>query len=175
MKPRRDEIDLRVGDGFGDIGKKLQPFRRATLEVPFGVAREQTAGFGEGGFVMQAGEDVEHFALRFGRVADAIGGDERQLQTAREFDGGLIARFFLAIEWRCSSTYTLSGPKMRDQALERFPVWFTRERAFFASGEAEQAFGEFSQIFGGGGGFVAGLRILVPARIFMRVIRRQRF
>ena len=86
---RRD--GLGVGDGFGDVGEELRHFRRA-FEMAFGVAREQAAGFGERGFVMQAGEDVEDFALGFRRVADAVGGDEGQLQSAGEIDGGLVAR-----------------------------------------------------------------------------------
>ena len=50
-----------------------------------------------GGFVADAGEDVERFA-RFGRgMADAIGGEERQAVTPREIDESLVARFFGAI------------------------------------------------------------------------------
>ena len=89
--------DLRVGDGFRNVGEKLRHFRGA-LEMALGIAREQAARFGQRGLVMQAGEDVEHFALRFRRVADAVGGDQGQLEAARELDGGLIARFFVAIE-----------------------------------------------------------------------------
>ena len=66
--------------------------------MALGIAREQAAGGGERAVMADAGEDVEHFALRRLRVADAIGGEQRQMQFARDFDRRLVARFFVAVE-----------------------------------------------------------------------------
>ena len=50
------------------------------------------------------------------------------------------------------------------EAVQRFGgvvvLEAARERTFVAAGEAEQAIGEFGEIFERGGGLVAGLRIL---------------
>ena len=131
--------------------------------MAFGIAREQTARLGERGFVMEAGEDVENFALDFRRVADAVGRDEGQLESAGEIDGGLIARFFLAIEMALQFDIDVAGSERAGEAGEGFGgvVVLQREgeRAFVASGEAEQAVGELGEIFKRGGRLIARLRI----------------
>ena len=45
-----------------------------------------------------AGENIEHFALPRQRVGNAVGRKQGQLQFSCDFDGGLIARFFVAAE-----------------------------------------------------------------------------
>ena len=41
----------------------------------------------------QASEDIQDFALHRERVAYAVGGKQRKMQTAREFNSGLVAAF----------------------------------------------------------------------------------
>ncbi len=83
---------LRVGDGFGQVGKEAGHFLRA-FQMPFGVDGKQAAGFGDCYFVADAGEDVEGFARLRSGVADAVGGEQRQMMAAREIDKRLIAGF----------------------------------------------------------------------------------
>ena len=59
---------------------------------------QQPPGSFQSHVIANAGEDVGHFPLRARRMADAIGGQQRQLQPARHFDHRLIARFFFTIE-----------------------------------------------------------------------------
>ncbi len=117
--------------------------------MALGVAREQAAGFGESGFVLEAGEDVEDFALGSGGVGNAVGGDEREMESAGEFDGGLVARFFVAIVMALEFDVYVAGSEDLDQAFDVAGVVFEieRERAFVASGEAEESFGEFLKVF----------------------------
>ena len=82
-----------VGDGFRQIRKKRGHLQRR-FQVAFAVAGEQAPGIGEHAVMAQAGEDIEDFALRGQRVANAIGGEQWKMQTAREFDGNLVAAFF---------------------------------------------------------------------------------
>ena len=88
---------LRVGNGLGDIGEKRRHFVRA-FQLPLGIARQQAACPVERGLVVEAGKDIQHLPLRFGRVTTAVGGDQGELQAAGEVHGGLIAGFFVAIE-----------------------------------------------------------------------------
>ena len=170
--------DFGVGDGFRDIGEKLRHFGRA-LEVAFGVAREQTAGFGERGFVMQAGEDIEHFALRSGGVADAVGGDQRQFETAREIDRGLIARFFFAIEMALEFDIDVARSEGAGEAGQRFGAFpfFSARASGPSSPPVRQSRPSANSVKSSkvAAGSWPGFGFFVPARSFMRVIRRLRF
>ena len=66
--------------------------------MALGIAGEKSSGGRERAVMADAGEDIEHFALRRLRVANAIGGEQRQIQFARDFEGRLVARFFFAAE-----------------------------------------------------------------------------
>src|SRR5438045_170361 len=48
--------------------------------------------------ITNAGEDVRDLALCARRVTDAIGGQQRELQTPRNSNQGMIACFFITIE-----------------------------------------------------------------------------
>ena len=60
-----------------------------------GVLFEQTAGLVDVGFVAGAGEDVHQRAIAGMCVADAVGGDDGELEGAGEAECGLIAGFLL--------------------------------------------------------------------------------
>ncbi len=130
--------------------------------MALGVARQQAAGFGQRGLVMQAGEDVQHLALHTGGVADAVGGDQRKLHAAREFHGGLIARFFVAVEMALQFDVNVVASEDARQAIQSFGrvavFQAACERAFVATSEADQPFGELSEVLERGGGPFAGLR-----------------
>ena len=97
VKLSRSEMARRVlAMASGDIGEELRHFGGG-CEMALGVARKQAAGLGEGGFVFEAGEDVEDFAAWLGGVSDSVGCDERKMERAGEIDGGLVARFLGAI------------------------------------------------------------------------------
>ena len=104
--------------------------------------------------VANAGEDVQHFALVRKRMADAIGGQQRQRQFARDLQRRLIARFFLAAEMPLQFDIDiLAAEKIAElqDALRRLlhpslPQRM-RQRPFFASGKADQAGGAAGDFF----------------------------
>ena len=77
--------------------------------MAFGIARKQTARFRKRFLVMQAGENIEHFALLFRGVADSVSGNERQLQRAGQFDSRLITCFFFAIKMALEFNINIAG------------------------------------------------------------------
>ena len=66
--------------------------------MALGIARQQASGGRQGAVMANAGEDVQHFALLWPRVADAVGREQRQGQFPCDFERRLIARFFRAAE-----------------------------------------------------------------------------
>ncbi len=81
----------RVGDGVGEVGEQTRHFG-GRLEVALGVFRKQAARRVERGLVADRGEDVKDLALGGGGVADAVGGEERNLPRAGPLDQRLVAR-----------------------------------------------------------------------------------
>ena len=93
-----------VGDRFGKVGEELRHFG-GSFEMALGVAGEQASGFGERRFVMEAGEDIEDFALEFCGVADSVGGDEGQVEGTRASSMAAWLRDSSSrSKWRWSST-----------------------------------------------------------------------
>jgi hypothetical protein len=68
----------RFGDRFGNIAKKPR-HRLGRFEIALGISRQQASGFRHGLFVANRGERVEKLALFRRRVANAVGGKQRQL------------------------------------------------------------------------------------------------
>ena len=100
-------------------------------------------------------------------MADAIGGQQRQRQFPRDFHGRLIARFFFAAEMPlqfdvdifaaeefAELLHALQSPARIPPCAERM-----RQRAFFASREANQAGGVLGDFFGA----KRGLRLFARA------------
>src|SRR5581483_4214342 len=86
-----------VGDGFREIGKETRHFFRR-FEVALGVARQKPAGSVENFVMAETGEYVENLARSGPGVAHTVGGEERKIERAGNFDGGLVAGFFCTIE-----------------------------------------------------------------------------
>ena len=95
LQARRERFG--VGDGFGEVGEKLGHLGGG-LQAALGVARQQAPGGGQGAVVVEAGEDVENFAAIRGGVGDAVGGQERQAEGARQRDRGLVPGLLAAVE-----------------------------------------------------------------------------
>ena len=68
--------------------------------------------------VPNRGEHVQDFAPLPGGIAHAIGRHERQAQTSRYPDGGLVARLFLAIEMPLKLHVDVAAPENLAQPLE---------------------------------------------------------
>ena len=85
------------------------------------------------------------------------------MRRPREFDGGLVAGFFGAVEVALEFNEDVAGAEGSDESVQRVGRRLCAkspgEGTFRAAGQADQAFGEFGKVGGGGGGFVAGLRV----------------
>ncbi len=123
--------------------------------MALGIAGEKASGSGEGAVMADAGEDVEDFALRRLRVANAVGREQRQFQLARDFDGGLVAGFLFAAEVALQFDIDIVTAEYFAELLDGCGRGFDSalsegvcERAFIASGEADEAGGAFGNFFG---------------------------
>ena len=121
--------------------------------MALGVARQQTSGSGQRAVISNGGEDVAKFALPRGRIADAIGRQQRELQRAGNFDGGAVARFLLAMKMALQFHIDIVVAENAGQAFHRAPRFFhaalsqrSGERAVIAAGEADQPAGMFLQL-----------------------------
>ena len=92
----------------------------------------------------QAGEDIEDFTLRGNGVGDAVGSEERKMESAGEFDGGLIAALFFDGEVALKFDVDVLVAEKFAELLEEFVgggfsagAESVSERAFVATGEAD--------------------------------------
>ena len=65
--------------------------------MALGVAREQAARRHQRAMVADGGEHVAELAVVGGGVTDAIGGEQRKMKVAGDFDGDAVARLFFAM------------------------------------------------------------------------------
>ena len=110
--------------------------------------------------VADAGEDVEHLALFGVRIADAVGGDERKMERAREFDGSLVAGFFGAIVVALKFDKNIVGTEDTESCSSmraRLPrrrrcASACAKRTVFAASEADESVGILCEFFRTGEG-----------------------
>ena len=152
MQARRKS--LRIGDGFGKIGKQRGHFR-GRFEMALGIAAEQAAGVGQHAVMADAGEHVEHLALLGLRVRDAVGRQQRQFQFSRNVHRGLVARFFLAAEMPLQFDVHIFAAERAAKLLHAFDGRVhpalrqsMRQRAFVAARQADQAAAHRGDFFG---------------------------
>ena len=110
------------------------------------VEREQAAGLVEFDVMTDGGEQIQNLAIVRSRVAHAIGGDHRQLQRARNANGGLVAPFLfallVALQFDIDILAAEDSRQLFDRlAARRFAAARQRrsQRAFIAAGQADQA------------------------------------
>ena len=144
----------RVGDGFGQVGEELLHFLRG-FQVAFGVAGEQASGGGERAVMANRGEGITQFAGLGGGVADAVGGEQREIERARDVDGGVVAGFFFALEMALQFDVDIFVAEDSDESIDLAVGFFDAallqgrgQRAFGAAGEADQAVGVLFEFFG---------------------------
>ena len=118
MNSRREESSDGVGDGFRQIGEQLRHFLAAISDVTLGVAGEQAAGGHQRALVADGGEDVAELAVVRGGVADAVGGEQRKMQVAGDFDGDAVAGFFFAVEVALQFDVDIVGAEDAGEAID---------------------------------------------------------
>ena len=101
--------------------------------MAFGVRLEQAAGLSQRHMVANAGEDVEQLALGRRGVGGGVGRDERNAQTARAFDDGLVGGFLVPPVVALEFGVQVRAAEDLDQPLVGM------------AGEADHAAGEFGQ------------------------------
>jgi hypothetical protein len=103
--------------------------------------------------VADAGEHVEQLALVGRGVADAVGGQQRQTQGARNAHGSLIAMLLVAVVVALQFDIHIARAEDVHQPLDLAQCLVIaaarqrrRQRAFVAAGQADQAFGKLRDI-----------------------------
>src|SRR4051812_24977799 len=126
--------------------------------MALGIAREQPPSSIKRVVRADGGEHIEYFALGRSRVLHAIGSDDRQLEAARDRKRGMVACFFVAIEMPLQLDIDIFASKDAHELLDRAPAFFDptarercRERAFVASGQADEPAAKVGKLFGGSG------------------------
>jgi hypothetical protein len=136
---------LGVGDGFGEVAEEGFHFSGAA-KIAVVVLSEQAAGVVEVDVMADRGEEVEDFAVVRLGVADAVSGDDGELEGAREAECGLVAGFLIAelvtLELYIYVVATVEGDELFEEgACCGFASCREGcgERAFIAAGEADEA------------------------------------
>ncbi len=148
-----------VVEGFGEVVEEAA-HGAGGANLALGVALEEAAGLVERDVVADGGEDVEDFALVLGGVADAVGGEDGEMEGLGDAQGGLVAGFFGAVAVALQLDVDVVGAEDADELLDAlaaggFAAGGERggEWAFVAAGEAEEAVLEFGEIVERGGAF----------------------
>jgi hypothetical protein len=116
--------------------------------VTLGIAGEQAASGHQCALVADGGEDVAEFAVARRGIADAVGGEDRKMQVAGDFEGDAVAGFFfamiVALQFDVDVVVSEDAGEAIDHAMGFGGASFFErggERAFIASGEADEAGG----------------------------------
>jgi hypothetical protein len=148
-----------VGEGVGDVAEEGGHCAGAA-EVAVGVEGEEASGVVEVDVVADGGEEVEDFAVAGLGVADAVGGDDGELERAGEAEGGLVAGFFFALVVALELDVDVvraveAGELFEEGAGGGFAAGGEGggERAFIAAGEADESFGILGEVVVGGCAF----------------------
>ena len=86
-------------------------------------------------------KEILNLAVVCSRVANAVGGDQRQIQRVRDADRSLISPFLLAFLMALQFDVDIFAPEEIDQLLDCFASFFfaaagqcCRQRTFVSSG-----------------------------------------
>ncbi len=122
--------------------------------MTLGVARQQASGSGQRFVISNGGEDIAEFTLLRRRIADAIGGQQRELQRAGDFNGGAIACLLLAMKMALQFHIDIFVSKNTGQTFHRTSRFFHAamsqrrgERTVIAASEADQPGSVLLQFF----------------------------
>src|SRR5437016_3624558 len=106
--------------------------------------------------VPNAGEDICHLTLRAGGITNPISCQQRQLQTSRDLDHGMIARFFFTIEMTLQLGVNVFFAKDVDEPLScflcllralRVSVVIKSKWPIISTSQTNQSFRMLSQFF----------------------------
>jgi hypothetical protein len=123
--------------------------------MAFGIASQKPAGRGERAMMANRSEDVLDFTLVWPGIADAARGEQRQSQFARNRNGSLVARLFVAAETPLEFYVNVFSAKQVTElsnALEAAGHVSLLERmgqgSLLASREADETGGPGGDLFG---------------------------
>src|SRR4029077_17978185 len=85
--------------------------------------------------VANRGEHIAKFTLARGRIADSIGGQQREMQGAGDFDGSSVAGFLLAMKMTLQFHINIAVAKNAGQAFVLAPRVF---QAALSQGSGDQ-------------------------------------
>src|SRR5581483_2158896 len=98
----------------------------------------------------KGGKDVVQLALYGSRIADAIGGEQRQMKGLGKFQGRLVARFLIAMEVALQLDINILATKNSDQRIHGAACRFYAangercgQRSFLTTREANEPRGVF--------------------------------
>ena len=113
--------------------------------------------------VANGGEHIEHLAVGFCRIANAVGGDDRQTQRGGERKQRLVAALLVAAAVALQFEIEMRGAVDGCEPVDDFARGMRcrsaqgrGERAFVAAGETDQASGKLFEIFERGCAFGLG-------------------
>ena len=128
--------------------------------MALGIPREETSGSGKRAMMANAREDIEDFARWRLRMRDAIGRKQGQMQFARNFNRGLIARFLFTAEMPLQFDIDVVAAKNSAELLDAFHSARDssmgkrmRQRPLFTARKADKARGFFRDFIGRDGTF----------------------
>jgi len=120
--------------------------------------------------VANRGEHIAKFTLARGRLADSIGGQQREMQGAGDFDGSSVAGFLLAMKMTLQFHINIAVAKNAGQAFHRAPRFFhaalrqgSGEQTIIAAGETNESIGMLLQF-----AFTDGALTFLRAQLHLR-------
>src|SRR5262249_7847407 len=104
----------RIGDRIRQVIKQLRHFCRSS-QISFRITVQQPAGIVETAFVTKTSEYIGDSALFTFCVCNTIGGENRKLETLRNFQSSAVSVFLLPLEMALQFDIDISLPKDADQ------------------------------------------------------------
>jgi hypothetical protein len=115
-----------------------------STDVPLRILSQQASCGIETTFVLDAGKDVGNFALSGRGIADAIRGQQREIEFTRKIHSRLVARFLMAVEVALQLDIKIFPAKSRDEPLKQLASCCEAalfqslcERAMLVAGETD--------------------------------------
>ena len=119
--------------------------------MALGIARQKPPSRGEIAMIANTCEHIQDFALPRLRITNAIRRQQRQLQLPRDFNGSMIARFFIAAKMPLQFHVNVLSPKQFAKPLHALHSARNasvrqrmRERPLLASRQADESARLFS-------------------------------